>query len=868
MTIVYRNSLNRPLTWDEVDNNFRSVDEMTSSVSNTLQEVQQYANQASQSAADAKQSAESVDDAVNAVYDEFAAPGGAAKVGVSTGETVQDVIISNNINWTSGATVHSPHQLVIYNGSVYSYTGTLPHSITETSPSQNSNWLLIVNGNQPTVSLTQFGAKGDGLTNDTVAIQNALDFAFNNNKKVVQSSGVFFLDGGNYLTIRSDCDFTGAVFKPSANWTGQIVVTQNDAPVTYDSTSSVVTNINATSALNRAAGSAYFDGLVSDTTLNGCYVQMTSPQQMYTFRDAIQTRLELNRFYNRGNAEVPLRYQLPNTITSIKALKIKNNVTTVTGLCVDESLTTRYRIIYIYQISRCILRNTSFFNRPITQNFSDSRIDIEGCYDLTVDGLFAPSVADSFDGTGDIYSYTIGLATSMNVKIKNASAGGEGWGANGSNDCCNIIFEDCDLNRIDFHKPFQQKLTVNRCKIGRWGILVTGMGDLVVHDPVFVAGQDGSSSYIATRADAGGWFDGDLYITNPVFTGRNSGAITSLINATSTVNQGPVAGSPITSTLFNKIVIKDHKNREGNTTNAFNTLISSNRDGYLLFPRVIDIDGMSFANLAKSTGIGLNIDFSNFKALFSDMTNAESSVTGRYTTDIYLRNIQTPYFSVSGNAATSGSLRQNPRIIVENMRHVIQGETSTLFETNQRGYYEFNESRLERLKLTYGNVTNGPAFVKMNGGSLIQPVTATTPIVAGDDNNTIVLDNVTIGAQFAAQSAFAISINLGRYSLLKRCEFFDVTAGKIYGVPLAAPNATTFTYTGQLRVGQEIYVANGYTSDSTYSVSRIRVPQNSGTVRTSVAGATNTLTAVFTVSNGVATSVAFTAPNNIIEVGL
>ena len=374
------------------------------------------------------------------------------------------------------------------------------------------------------VTLKEFGAIGDGVTNDAPAIAKALNYAYSNNLDVRQSDGTFLLDGDTYLDIKSlNVDLTGCVLKPSATWKGQITISQPEIPVTYGVGSAPVNGVNASTSNSRGAGSNYLDGLASITDLDGCFIQLSTSQPMFIFRDTAYTRVDFNRVYNRGNIENPLRYGLGTNATSIKALKIRKDVQTIKGLTIDESLTKNYRIIYINQASRVRLINTSFINRPLTQNFSDSRLEINESYDVIVDGLFAPSVADSFTGTGDIYSYTIGLGNSMNVTIKNATANGEGWGATGSNNCANVRFERCDLSRIDFHMPFQNYLKINDCNIGRSGVLVTGIGDLYVTNSTFNSSPDMPGNIIATRSDAGGYFDGDLYMENIKLTGLRNG---------------------------------------------------------------------------------------------------------------------------------------------------------------------------------------------------------------------------------------------------------------------------------------------------------------------------------------------------------
>lgn len=708
------------------------------------------------------------------------------------------------------------------------------------------------------VTLKEFGAIGDGVTNDAPAIAKALNYAYSNNLDVRQSDGTFLLDGDTYLDIKSlNVDLTGCVLKPSATWKGQITISQPEIPVTYGVGSAPVNGVNASTGNSRGIGSNYLDGLASNTDLDGCFIQLSTSQPMFTFRDTAYTRVDFNRVYNRGNLENPLKYALGNNATSIKALKIRKDVQTIKGLTIDESLTRNYRIIYINQASRVRLINTSFINRPLTQNFSDSRLEIYESYDVIVDGLFAPSVADSFTGTGDIYSYTIGLGNSMNVTIKNATANGEGWGATGSNNCANVRFERCDLSRIDFHMPFQNYLKINDCNIGRSGVLVTGIGDLYVTNSTFNSSPDMPGNIIATRADAGGYFDGDLYMENIKLTGlRNGIPGNGIINAVAVAGQGPSSGSPISPTLFNSITMKDIKIYPGSVSAYPGTLITVNRDNTLYFPKKIVIDGLDFGTLPKSAGVGLNIYFSRFKALYSDMNNSESAVTGRYTTDILINDVCAPFFSV-----TSASFRHNPRVVASNVRHGVPGETYTVFETNQRGSYELTDCKFERIRAYYGSDPNGPVSIKMKGGKLWSASPTLSPI-DGATVHDITLDNVQIVGAFLSQdqTTFPVTRGLIGRALVRNCEFWDVTGVKQPSLPFVTVESTSVTMTVPFKVDQQFVISTGFTSGNTYTLTNAKAIGSSGAKQNFNIGTAGNIILTYTVSGANVTRIVMTSP--------
>ncbi|MGL5515007.1 MAG: glycosyl hydrolase family 28-related protein, partial [Sporomusa sp.] len=78
----------------------------------------------------------------------------------------------------------------------------------------------VVIDNKDAVNVKSFGAKGDGQTNDTAAIQTAVDAAAAGNSKVLVPDGVYMVDALQGVRLKSGVVFqmeSGAILQAIPN---------------------------------------------------------------------------------------------------------------------------------------------------------------------------------------------------------------------------------------------------------------------------------------------------------------------------------------------------------------------------------------------------------------------------------------------------------------------------------------------------------------------------------------------------------------------------------------------------------------------------------------------------------------------------
>jgi len=81
------------------------------------------------------------------------------------------------------------------------------------------------------------------------------------------------------------------------------------------------------------------------------------------------------------------------------------------------------------------------------------------------------------------------------------------WGVIATNFCKNILLEDCTLSRMDTHMGVSGNYTIRRCRLGHQGLRAIGRGLLTVEDSELYG-----NALVSFRPDYGSTWEGDLVI--------------------------------------------------------------------------------------------------------------------------------------------------------------------------------------------------------------------------------------------------------------------------------------------------------------------------------------------------------------------
>lgn len=121
-------------------------------------------------------------------------------------------------------------------------------------------------------------------------------------------------------------------------------------------------------------------------------------------------------------------------------------------------------------------------------------------------------------------SYEISLGRAVNVALVNVKQSIDimdrsRWGVIGTNFCKNLSYEGCTLSRFDAHQGVTNA-TIRNSTIGYMGVLLTGFGEFLIENSTVQ-----SRHFIGLREDYGSTWSGNITIRNCRFVSEQGGII-------------------------------------------------------------------------------------------------------------------------------------------------------------------------------------------------------------------------------------------------------------------------------------------------------------------------------------------------------
>jgi len=374
------------------------------------------------------------------------------------------------------------------------------------------------------VNYEEFGAAGDGKTNDIAAIIAAHDYANTYGTTVKATAGKTYYIGRTEkgADIRTDVDWTGVNFilDDSVIPSSEYNVTVFNILPTKDPYSIPVPD----SMQNLAKGQAKLDLTLPETSI----VILTDSNTKRYIRsgsneNAGSDQTDAIVVDKNGNVDqsAPIIWDY-TAVTSIRAIPMDEKILTVKG----GTFTT---IAHDQEVRKYCKRGLQVTRSNVVLDGLVHYVTGEGekgaiysgilcisdCANVTVQNCkFAGHKKCPQPTGGNTGTYDISPSRVVNLTFKNCTQTNDIrdtslWGVMGSNFCKNIILDGCEFSRFDAHQGVAN-VTIINSKIGQMAMEVIGCGTLRVENTTLYSG----SYFFYLRPDYGSHWQGDAIVKN------------------------------------------------------------------------------------------------------------------------------------------------------------------------------------------------------------------------------------------------------------------------------------------------------------------------------------------------------------------
>ena len=380
--------------------------------------------------------------------------------------------------------------------------------------------------NERTVSYKQFGAKGDGKTDDSDAIAATHAFANQHGFPVKADAGATYYISGKHKTavIRTNTDFGKATFIID-----DTNVEKRDSPVFLVSSEKQPYNIRCITPIKKNQKRIHVNlpgtNIISVTNANVKHFIRFGPN-----KNSGSPQTDVFIIDNNGivNPETPIIWDF-DQITEIKVIPIDETTLTITGGVFKTIANRAESKPTYYQRGIRINRSNVIIDGLIHQVVGEKEqgapyigfINISNCAYVTVRNtiLSGRKVYPRVTPTGvqgSMGSYDISLDRAINISFVNCSQTNDindrtYWGIMGSNYCKNLMLDSCSFSRFDAHMGVTN-VTIRNSTLGYQGINAIGRGIFTLENCTIYG-----RGLINLRPDYGSTWEGEFIIRNCVF---------------------------------------------------------------------------------------------------------------------------------------------------------------------------------------------------------------------------------------------------------------------------------------------------------------------------------------------------------------
>lgn len=432
-------------------------------------------------------------------------------------------LFSSTFVRTQGQTKNQPENVVI----------TSQKNKTQVQTNENGELLVNVSPKdvrsfkaKGLVRYSDFGARGDGKTDDLDAIAATHAFANQQSLSVKADEGATFYIGGKNRTavIRTNTDFgTAAFIIDDTN------VQNRNAHVFLVSSGKQSFKLEGVSSLKRNQEKIY-------VSLPGtCLITVTNSKVKRYIRYGLNqnngsSQTDIFIVDKNGNVDMnaPIIWDF-DQITDINALPIDETKLTITGGRFT-TIANQAESKYTYYSRGIAIRRSNVLVNGLEHRITGEGdhgapyggfISVGDCASVTVQNtiLTGHKTYQTIGSAGlpvSMGTYDISPNRVLNLSFVNCSQTNDindsrYWGIMGSNFCKNIVYDNCIFSRFDAHMGVANA-TIRNSTLGHQGINAIGSGTFTVENSTIYG-----RSLINLRSDYGSTWHGELFIRNCTF---------------------------------------------------------------------------------------------------------------------------------------------------------------------------------------------------------------------------------------------------------------------------------------------------------------------------------------------------------------
>lgn len=523
------------------------------------------------------------------------------------------------------------------------------------------------------VTYEMFGAKLDGVTDDTEAIKACHDYANSNNYKVVQNSGTIFIT--DKVVVKTSTDLSGCklILNHSLQNGKTLYSIESDNP-----------EITITDYVQSefTKGSAIFPSLKNyknyyitiDSDQLAC-VRFDGANQSNTYK---KDSLVLNT--RDGLSTVPLIHDLTTGVLTVKGRKLDTKPLIFKGLNIEWNFQNlNYRCTAV-DIRRS---NVKFkdINFHVTNDidYNDTTVSmatvfsIQYCSNITMDNVVSENAREGTSGSA--YIFYVERVVNLNVNNTNLL---NGWHAFGTNGVKNWNVRDSIVNGLDVHFGAGDIYCDNVKFLGNWGFLLGyGDGKVIIDNcvsEVRAVDTKAMNSLVWLQNSYGYSYEGEIIIRNHTIVNPNWGFF--LVRREGAANDYKISNDIKLPDLYvDKVFIRNQivgGNRiEGyaieGLANYETTLVNNNKK--MIMPRNVEIKNVRFENPNDEA------EFRAIKIEFDSTTSLDTKIMGEMK--VLLDNIKQGIYSKFKNGFSTGDTVTTMKSVIH---YISQSAATSLFK--------------------------------------------------------------------------------------------------------------------------------------------------------------------------------------------